>query len=47
MIKRRDPKRLWDLGMVYESEIMSILSRGHDGRTGMEIITGDTVDISE
>ena len=46
MIKRRAPKRVWDFGMVYESEILSRISRGHDGRTGMERITGDTVDIS-
>ena len=45
MIKSRDPKRVWDFGMVYESEILYIISRGHDGRKGMERITGDTVDI--
>ena len=47
MIKCIAPKRVWDFGMVYESEILSRISRGHDGRTGMERITGDTVDISE
>ena len=47
MIKRRYPKRVWDFGMVYESDILSIISRVHEGRTGMERITGDTVDISE
>ena len=47
MIKRRDPKRVWDFGMVYESEIMSRISRGHDARTGMEIITEETVETSE
>ena len=45
MIKRRSPTRVWYFGMVYESEILSRISRGHDGRTGMEIITGDVVDI--
>ena len=33
--------------MVYESKILSRISRGHDGRTGMERITRDTVDIGE
>ena len=47
MIKRRYPKRVWYFGVVYESNILYIISRGHDGRTGMDIITGDTVDISE
>ena len=47
MIKSRAPKRVWDFGMVYESEILSRISRGHDGRTFMERITGDTLDISE
>ena len=47
MIKRRAPKCVWDFGMVYESEILSKISWGHDSRTGMERITGDMVDISE
>ena len=47
MIKRIAPKHVWDFGMVYKYEILSRTSRGHDGRTGMERITGDTVDISE
>ena len=33
--------------MVYESNILSRISRGNDDITGMERITGDTVDISE
>ena len=33
--------------MVYESKILSRIVRGHNGRSGMERITGDTVDISE
>ena len=47
MINHIDPKRVWNFGMVYESEILSRISQGNDGRTGMERITGDTVDISE
>ena len=45
MIKRRAPKRVWDCGMVYESKILSRISQEHNGRTGMEIITGYTADI--
>ena len=47
MINSRAPKHVWDLGMVYESDIMSRISRGHYVRTGMKRITGDTVEISE
>ena len=47
MIKRRAPNRVWDFGMVYQSNILSRISRGHAGRTGMERIKGDMVDISE
>ena len=47
MIKRRSPKCVWDFGMVYKSVIISRISRGHNGRTSMERITVDTVDISE
>lgn len=47
MIKRRAPKRVWDFGIVYEAEILCRMSRGHDKRTGMERITGNTCDISE
>ena len=47
MIKRIAPKRVWDFGMVYESNILFIISQGHESITGMEIITGDTMEISE
>ena len=47
MIKRRSPKRVWNFGIVYESNILSRISREHDDRTGMEKITGDTVESSE
>ena len=47
MVKKKVPRRLWDYGLVYEAEIMSRVSRGPDGRTGIEEITGDTPDISE
>lgn len=48
MTKKKVPyKRLWDFGLVYESEIRSRMSRGSDHRTGYEEVTGQTVDISE
>ena len=47
MDERNIPQRLWDYGIVYESEILSRMSRGHDDRTGYERLTGQTPDISE
>jgi hypothetical protein len=47
MVNRSVPNRLWDYGLVYESEIMSRTARGPEGRTGVERLTGDSVDISE
>ena len=47
MRKKCVPKRLWDYGLVYESEILTRMSRGADGRSGYEEVTGETPDISE
>lgn len=50
MVKRKVPKRLWDYGIVWACEIMSLTSNSSfalDGRTPMEQITGETPDISE
>ena len=44
--RRKAPKCVWDYGYVWECEIYS-RTAGRDGRTGLERITGDTVDISE
>jgi hypothetical protein len=41
------PKRLWDYGLVHQAEILSRISRGKSGRTGIEEITGETPEISE
>jgi hypothetical protein len=41
------PGRVWDYGLVHESTIMSHITRGPDGRTGYERMTGYTPDISE
>ena len=50
MTKRRVPKRLWDYGIVWTCEIMSLTANSSfalDGRTPIEQITGETPDISE
>jgi hypothetical protein len=39
--------RLWDYALVYEAEILSRIVRGDNEVTGVERLTGDTVDISE
>ncbi|KAL7570573.1 hypothetical protein ACA910_017625 [Epithemia clementina (nom. ined.)] len=47
MTRNHIPRRLWDYGLVYEAEILSRTARGPEGRTGIEELTGDSVDISE
>jgi hypothetical protein len=47
MLKRKVPPRLWDYGLIYESNILNRIPRGQQQRTGIEIITGETPDISE
>ena len=47
MTKKSVPKRLWDFGLVYESELLCRMARGDDRRTGYEEVTGQTPDISE
>ena len=47
MTKKKVPKRLWDFGLIYESELLSRMARGNDRRTGYEEVTGQTPDISE
>ena len=50
MLKRKVPPRLWDYGFSWVCETDNIcanMSKYADGRTPLEIITGDTPDISE
>ena len=47
MVRKKVPKRLWDYGLIYESGILNRIPRGNSGRTGLEIVTGETPDISE
>jgi hypothetical protein len=50
MVKQKAPKRLWDYGIVWVCEVMSLTANSSfslDGRTPMEEVTGETPDISE
>ena len=47
MIKKQVPKRLWDFGLIYDSELLCCMAQGTDNRTGYEEVTGQTPDISE
>jgi hypothetical protein len=50
MLKQKVPARLWDYGFSWVCEVENVcanLSKYSDGRTPIEIITGDTPDISE
>ena len=47
MLKRKVPPRLWDHGLIYESSILNRIPRGQQQRTGIEMATGETPDISE
>jgi Reverse transcriptase (RNA-dependent DNA polymerase) len=47
MLKKKVPSRLWDYGLVYESNILNRIPRGSQQRTGLEMVTGETPDISE
>jgi hypothetical protein len=50
MLKKKVPPRLWDYGFTWVCKIENVcanLSKYADGRTPLEIITGETPDISE
>ena len=50
MTKRKVPKRLWDNGIVWVCEIMSMTANSAislDGRASIEEITGEIPDTSE
>jgi hypothetical protein len=47
MVERQVPSRLWDYGIIYVAEILSITARLTTGRPGIEEVNGDTIDISE
>ena len=47
MLRKKVPPRLWDYGLIYESNILNRIPRGQLQRTGIEMVTGETPDISE
>ena len=47
MRKKNVHRRLWDFGIVFETELLTRMARGKSGRTGYEEVTGNTPDISE
>ena len=47
MQNKKVPKRLWDFGLVYESEMLSRMASGRYRRTGYEEVTDDTADINK
>jgi hypothetical protein len=47
MTEKNVPARLWDRSLVHEAQIMSLLARGGNNRSGYEQVTGRTPDISE
>eukprot|EP00957_Ditylum_brightwellii_P110874 8456817-Ditylum_brightwellii.AAC.1 len=47
MKKKGVPRCLWDLGLMYESELLIHMARGHIRRSDYEEVTGNTSDISQ
>jgi hypothetical protein len=47
MREKQIPSHLWDYGLVYIAELMSMTARGLQGKSGIEAIMGHTIDISE
>ena len=47
IMNHRCHKKVWDFGLVYESEIISRMSLDHDNGTEMKRVTSDITDISE
>jgi hypothetical protein len=50
MLKKQVPRRLWDYGILWECETGNVTvnsSRYAEQRTPLEIITGETPNISE
>ena len=41
MTKKKILKRLWDFGLIYESELLSQKVQGEDWRTGYEDVAAD------
>jgi hypothetical protein len=46
MYRKQIPHRFWDNALVYQGEMLTLLSRRQDGKTGWEHVLGQTPDIS-
>ena len=46
IVRRNVPAKVWDFGLIWESEIYSRTAKP-GARTGIEVLTGETPDISE
>lgn len=47
MLKRNIPRRLWCFGLEHQARLMNFIPRGRNERSGYEIVTDQTPDISE
>ena len=47
MLCKKVSKRVWGYVFVHQAEVLSRISIGTTGRTGLEEVTGNTPDISE
>ncbi len=47
MLKQKVPPHLWDYGLNYETNILNRIPCGQQLRTGIEIVSGETPDISD
>eukprot|EP00957_Ditylum_brightwellii_P057259 4339237-Ditylum_brightwellii.AAC.1 len=47
MKRKGVPRKLWDLMLIYKSEILLQMSRERNGRSGYEKATGNTLDTSQ
>jgi hypothetical protein len=45
MLKRKVPPRLWDYGLLNETNILNRILCGQQQCTGIEVVTGETPDI--
>jgi hypothetical protein len=47
MTKKTMPRKLWDCGLIYESELLTCMAHRHHCWTGYEEVTGQTPNISK
>jgi hypothetical protein len=47
MITKKVPRRMWCYGLRYIVKLSQFIPQRADGRTGYEVVTGRTPDISE